>query len=42
MIVCCHSNETHAHIANPPNTTQPGGTPTTPSSYIRVRARCVQ
>jgi len=32
----CHSNETRAPIANPPNTAQLRGTPTIPPSYIRV------
>jgi len=35
---CCHSNETRAPIANPPNSAQPEGAPTIPPSYIRVRA----
>ena len=26
-LVCCHGNETHAPIANPPNSPQIGGTP---------------
>ena len=26
MCVCCHSNETRAPIANPPNSAQPKGT----------------
>jgi len=34
----CHSNETCAPIANPPNSAQLEGTPTIPPSYIRVRA----
>ena len=34
----CHSNATHAPIANPPNSAQLGASPTTTSSYIRVRA----
>jgi len=34
----CHSNETRAPIANPPNTAQLRGTPTIPPSYIRVHA----
>jgi len=33
-----HSNETHAPIANPPNSGQLGGTPTIPPTCIRVRA----
>jgi len=36
--LCCHNNETRARIANPPNSAQLGGTPTTPPSCIRVRA----
>jgi len=36
--LCCHSNETHAPIASPPNSAQLVGTPTIPPSYIRVRA----
>ena len=36
--LCCHSNETRAPIANPPNSAQLGGTPTVPPSYIRVHA----
>jgi len=37
--LCCHSNETRAPIANPPNRAQLGGTPYTISpSYIWVRA----
>jgi len=35
---CCHSNETHAPIVNPPNSAQLNGTPTIPPSYIRVHA----
>jgi len=35
---CCHSNETHAPIANPPNSAQLGGTPTIILSYIQVSA----
>jgi len=35
--LCCHSNETRASMANPPNSAQLGGTPTIPS-YITVRA----
>jgi len=35
--LCCHSNETRAPIANPPNSAQLEGTPTIRSSYIRVR-----
>jgi len=36
--LCCHSNETHAPIANPPNSAQLEGTPAIPPSYIRVSA----
>jgi len=36
--LCCHSNETHAPIANLPNSAQLEGTPTIPPSYIRVSA----
>jgi len=36
--LCCHSNETRAAIANPPNSAQLEGTPTIPPTYIRVRA----
>jgi len=36
--LCCHSNETHAPIANPPNSAQLEGTPTIIPSHIRVRA----
>jgi len=36
--LCCHSNETRAPIANPPNSAQLDGTPTIPASYIRIRA----
>jgi len=35
---CCHSNASRAPIANPPNSAQLGGIPTTPQSYIWVRA----
>jgi len=35
---CCHSNETCALIANPLNSAQLEGTPSIPTSYIRVRA----
>ena len=34
----CHSNATHALIANPPNSAQLGAASTTPPSYIRDRA----
>jgi len=34
----CHSNETHAQIANPPNSAQQESTPYNSPSYIRVRA----
>jgi len=36
--LCCHSNATRAPIANPPNSAQPGASPMTSSSYIRVCA----
>jgi len=36
--LCCHSNATHAPIANPPNSARLGAASTTPPSYIRVRA----
>jgi len=36
--LCCHSNETHAPVANPDNSAQLEGTPTIPPSYIRVHA----
>ena len=36
--LCCHNNETHAPIANSPNSAQLGGTPTIPPSYIWVHA----
>jgi len=36
--LCCHSNETRAPIANPPNSAQSEGTPYHSSTYIRVRA----
>jgi len=36
--LCCHSNETRALIANPPNSAQLAAPPTIPPSYIRVRA----
>ena len=36
--LCCHSNETSAPIANPPNSAQLGGTPYHSPSYIRVHA----
>jgi len=38
--LCCHSNETRAAIANPPNSIHLDGTPTIPPSpsYIRLRA----
>jgi len=36
--LCCHRNETHAPIANPPNSAQLERTPTIPPSYILVRA----
>jgi len=31
---CCHSNETHAPIANPPHNAQLGGTPTIPQLIL--------
>ena len=38
--LCCHSNETRAPIANPPNSAQLEGTPTIPPTYShRVRQR---
>jgi len=37
-VLCCHSNETRAPIANPPKSAQLEGTPTIPRSYVRVRA----
>ena len=36
--LCCHSNETHAPIANTPNSAQLEGTPYHSPSFIRVRA----
>jgi len=36
--LCCHSNETRAPIANPPNSAQLEGTTTVSPSYIRVSA----
>jgi len=36
--LCCHSNETRAPIANPPNSAQLEGTPTIPPTYIQVCA----
>jgi len=36
-MLCCHSNETHAPIANLPNSAQLGGTLYHPPSYIWVR-----
>ena len=36
--LCCHSNETRAPIANPPNSSQLEGTPTTSPTYIQIRA----
>jgi len=38
QVQTCHSNETHATIANLPNTAQLKGTPTIPPSYIEVCA----
>jgi len=37
-MLCCHSNETHAPIANLPNSAQSEGTPYYPRTYIRDRA----
>ena len=37
-MLCCHSNETRAPIANPPNSAQLDGTITIPQALIRVRA----
>ena len=37
-VLCCHSNETYAPIANLPNSPQLGGTPYHLPSYIWVRA----
>jgi len=35
---CCHSNETRAPIANPPNCARPEGTPLPfHPTYVRVR-----
>jgi len=36
--ICCHSNATHAPIANLPNSAPLGAPPTIPPSYIQVRA----
>jgi len=36
--LCCHSNEIHAPIANPPNSAQLGGTPYHSSKVHPVRA----
>jgi len=36
--LCCHTNETHAPIANPPNSAQLEGIPTIPPTYIWIRA----
>jgi len=38
MALCCHSNETHAPIANPSDSTQLEGTPYHSPTYIRVCA----
>jgi len=38
LALCCPSNETHALIANLPNSTQLEGPPTIPPTYIQVRA----
>ena len=35
--LCCHSNETHAPIANPHSIAQLEGTPYHTQNYIRVR-----
>ena len=37
-VLSCDSNETHAPIANPPNSSQLGGTPYHSPSYIQVHA----
>jgi len=36
--LCCHSNETRAPIANPPNSARLEGTPTIPQVTFRVHA----
>jgi len=36
--LCCHSNETRAPIANPPNSAQTDGTLYYSPTYIQVRA----
>jgi len=36
--LCCHSNETRAPIANPPNSAQLEDTPTISPSYIHICA----
>jgi len=36
--LCCHSNETQAPTANPPNSAQLGAPPIIPPTYIWVRA----
>jgi len=38
ILPTCHSNETHAPIANPPNSAQLEGPPTIPPIYIWVYA----
>jgi len=38
FVLCCHSNETRAPTANPPNSVQLGALPTILPSYIRVCA----
>jgi len=37
LVVCCHSNETHAPIANPSNSAQLEGTPYHSPSYNQLR-----
>jgi len=38
LVLCCHSNETHAPIANLPKSAQLEGTPYHSPTYIQVRA----
>ena len=38
LALCCHSNETHAPTANPPNSAQLEGTSYHSPSYIQVGA----
>jgi len=40
--LCCHSNETRAPIANPPNSVQREGTRTTPhvTFPVRIQLQC--